>query len=244
MKIKLFEKFNINDLINNIKDSFSDLIDDEIVSIDTGEEMVVPEGVVAVMVDFERYTGSSSLDSFDVLYSNRKKEQEVLEKIQNSLKFLTDNHNTNLDIDSQVEYDSDYINITFYIKEGDSLIGDFWKKSPTGEIRLDYKKIIKLVGFPRNDKNISMSSTGSYKMITFYFSSKEELNNNKDELMKKFMSLRVMDKPITMAVDWIYPSKGKENFQIGERRKNRHDRSREMEYYISFALNDEIDWHW
>lgn len=248
MKIKLFENFEKNELLQSVTECFQDLIDDEIVEIANDLDDSFKQSVVLSCSVPNFKTESNSFDDF---FSLKKKHFEVISEIMSSLERVRKHHNDTVDINFEYYDNEDYLQIDLYINEGDPEVGDFWKISKDGLIRIDYDKLKKHLKLPNNCQ-ISMSSTGSNKILSIYFKTEEDLELFKDKIIKFLSEVKIQDKNIIEKRDWVYPASKPED--KGEykiyKNYNRHrstgyyDNKKDIVHYISFSLNSKLNIFW
>jgi len=129
MRIKLFENFKNDDLLNNVKDCFQELIDEDIAEIADSEQFI-EEFKSSIIISCTIPSGESSSTSFDSFYSQKKKHFDLLTEVKNCIDRLKQVHNNDVDVNFEHYSDSDGdFQIDFYISEGIGKSGDFWKIS-------------------------------------------------------------------------------------------------------------------
>lgn len=74
-----------------------------------------------------------------------------------------------------------------------------------GMIKLNYSKLKSMLDIPK-DVDITHSSSGKHDYISFRFRNKEEVERYKDNLISKFTSLTIEDKPVVADVSWSWSS--------------------------------------
>lgn len=252
MRIKLFENFNNPELLDNIKDIFQDLSDDDIVSIHTRytqNEYDIPENTVMLFV----YIPSDIVNSnnFEKLFDQKQKHFHIFQEVKNCIDRLKIAHNDSIDVYCEYYEDSDqnYV-LELHISEGETTGGDFWKLS-NGLIRIDYDELKEYLKLPKN-VNIGMSSDGRQKILGFYFKTAEDLDNHTKDLIDQMLKIKIQDKEMVADYTWTYGG-----FSGDDRSKykiyknyNRHrstgyyDNREDIVHYISFGLNKDLNFNW
>lgn len=253
MRIKLFENFNNPELLDNIKDIFQDLSDDDIVSIHTRytqNEYDIPENTVMLFV----YVPSDIVNSnnFEKLFEQKKKHFSIFQEVKNCIDRLKIAHNDSIDVYYEYYEDSDHNYVLeLHISEGETTGGEFWKLSNDGLIRIDYDELKEYLKLPKN-VNIGMSSDGSQKILGFYFKTAEDLDNHTKDLIDQMLKIKIQDKEMVADYTWTYGG-----FSGDDRSKykiyknyNRHrstgyyDNREDIVHYISFGLNKDLNFNW
>lgn len=251
MRIKLFENFDTSELFQSVKDCFQDLIDDDVVEfVDNTELTEEFKSSIVIYCNLPKDTIDSS--SFDDFFNQKKSHFNTLSEVKSCLETLKQHHHDIIDINFEYsEYEDGSLQIVLYITEGSPEVGDFWKISKDGLLRLDYEKLKNHLKLPENCR-ISMSSTGSNKILSIYFKTEEELESHKEKLIKDILDFKINGKEITAPMEWVYPASkpdDKGRYKI-YKNYNRHsstgyyDNRKDIVHYISFSLNPEFNISW
>lgn len=251
MRIKLFENFKNEELLENVKDCFQDLIDDDIAEIADSEEFT-EEFKSSVIISCIIPSDKSSSTSFDSFYNQKKNHFDIITEVKNCVDRLKQVHNNDVDVNFEYYSDSDEnLQIDFYISEGIGKIGDFWKISNDGLVRLDYDKLIDVLKIPKVEFSRSFSGkiggNDSYS-LGVYFKNESELDKYSKKLIDDMLNLEVDGKKLVADHKWSYStSTGDEisKYKI-YREYNRHrstgyyDTKKDIVNYIDFGLNPEL----
>ena len=251
MRIKLLENFNNRELLDNIKDIFQDLSDDDIVSIHTRytqNEYDIAQNTVMIFV----YIPSDSVNSnsFEKLFDQKQKHFHIFQEVKNCIERLKIAHNDFIDVFCEYYEDSDHNHILeLHISEGETTGGDFWK-IVSDNIRIDYDELKEYLKLPKN-VNIGMSSDGSQKILSFYFKTEEDLDAHTKDLINQMLKIKIQDKEVVADYTWTYGG-----FSGDDRSKykiyknyNRHrstgyyDNREDIVHYISFGLNKDLNFY-
>lgn len=244
MRIKLFENFKESELAHSVRVSFQDLIEDDILDMTLDEE----SQCIYLCTSFESEMRTTSFDDF---YSSKKKEMNTLELLGKCINRLREFHEKEIIVDFEVESFNDAeTEIAFTIREGVAKKGDFWKFDAHGMIKLNYSKLKSMLDIPK-DVDITHSSSGKHDYISFRFRNKEEVERYKDNLISKFTSLMIEDKPVVADVSWSYSSStgeemAKYKVKIDNQRSYRgtYGQGKETINSVDFGLNSEFEWNW
>jgi hypothetical protein len=251
MIIQLFENFDKSELFHNVKDCFQDLIDSEVAEFVDNEDLIedFKSSIIVCCIIPKDKTDSTSFDEF---FNQKKKHFNILSEIKSCLETLKQHHDDVIDINFDYSEDEDgELQINFYITEGTPEVGDFWKISNDGLLRLDYEKLKKYLKIP-DSCQVSMSSTGSNKILSIYFKTEEELESHKEKLIKDILDFKIKGKEITAPTEWAYPASKPEDkgrYKI-YKNYNRHrstgyyDNRKDIVHYIQFSLNPEFNISW
>lgn len=247
MRIKLFENFKNDELLNSVKDCFQELIDEDIAEIADSEQFI-EEFKSSIIISCTIPSGKSSSTSFDSFYSQKKKHFDLLTEVKNCIDRLKQVHNNDVDVNFEHYSDSDGdLQIDFYISEGIGKSGDFWKISNDGLVRLDYDKLRVVLNLQDIKFSKSFTGHGSYS-LSVYFKSKEELDEHYKKLIDDMLNIEVDGKKLIADHKWSYStSTGDEisKYKI-YREYNRHrstgyyDNRKDIVNYIEFGLNPEL----
>jgi len=230
MRIKLFENFKNNELLNSVKDCFQELIDEDIAEIADSEQFT-EEFKSSIIISCTIPSGKSSSTSFDSFYSQKKKHFDLLTEVKSCVDRLKQVHSNDVDVNFEYYSDSNGdLQIDFYISEGTGKSGDFWK-----------------ISLPNVKFSKSFSGYGSYS-LSVYFKDKEELDEYSKKLIDDMLNLEVDGKKLVADHKWSYnTSTGDEisKYKI-YREYNRHrstgyyDSRKDIVNYIDFGLNPEL----
>ena len=247
MRIKLFENFENNELLNSVKDCFQELIDEDIAEIADSEQFT-EEFKSSIIISCTIPSGKSSSTSFDSFYSQKKKHFDLLTEVKSCVDRLKQVHSNDVDVNFEYYSDSNGdLQIDFFISEGTGKSGDFWKISNDGLVRLDYDKLRVVLNLPNVKFSKSFSGYGSYS-LSVYFKDKEELDEYSKKLIDDMLNLEVDGKKLVADHKWSYnTSTGDEisKYKI-YREYNRHrstgyyDSRKDIVNYIDFGLNPEL----
>lgn len=243
MRIKLFENFKNVELLQNVKDCFQELIDDDIAYIPED----VPDDVESIIISLtipeagrQEFVMSNTFEDF---FQKKEKEFKLISEINNCIERLKKQHDETIDTNCDIYIDgSENLQIDIEISEGEPEVGEFYKIGKDGIIRLDFEKLKKYLNIPSNVK-ISISSGGTnVKYLSFYFKSEEEFESNKESLIKNILNIKIKGVELTSDHEWVYPSKDKTRYQI----QKKYDKiyRRQVYDHISFFLNPELEFNW
>ncbi len=251
MRIKLFENFKNEELLQIVKDCFQDLLDEGFAEIADSEEFIeeYKSSVIICCTVPKDETDSSSFDSF---YNQKKKHFDIISQIKNCLDRVRQAHTEEIDINFEYGADGNGdLQIDIYINEGSPESGEFWKIGKDGMLRLDFENLKEYLKLPKGCK-ISMSSTGRNKLVSIYFKSAEELESYQERVIGEFSSIKIHDKDLAVSNEWVYPAyrpEDKAKYKI-YKNYNRHrstgyyDNQKDIVHYIEFALNPELNPSW
>lgn len=238
MKLKLFEEFKGNpDLLQNVKDCFQDLIDDEIVEVMDNDNMV-DEYKSTVCLYCNIPSDKIDTSSFDVFFESKEKIFNTLLEIKKCANRLHHIHTKEIDINFEMENEND---VSIYISEGIPEVGDFWKIKTNGLVKLDFDKLKSFFELPI--LNCSMSTNGTNYFLYIYFKDKEDLDSYGSELINKMLSFKINE------VDIVSSEDKKEKYKIfrdynTHRSTGYYDNKKEIVNYIEFTLNSNLKWDW
>jgi hypothetical protein len=243
MRIKLFENFKNVELLQNVKDCFQELIDDDIAYIPEDAPDDFESIIISLTIPKAESQGFVMSNTFEEFFQKKEKEFKLISEINNCIERLKKQHDETIDTNCEI-YDGNNGNlqIDIEISEGEPEIGEFWKIGKNGTIRLDYQKLKKYLNIP-SDVRISISSGGTkVKYLSFHFKNDEEFESNKESLIKNISDIKINGVELTSDHEWVYPSNGKSRYQI----QKKYDKiSRRQVYdYISFFLNPELNFNW
>lgn len=248
--MKFLKKYNeskVNDeLLELCKECFIDIIDEGAgVDIDIDES---DNSIIRVVIGF---TIIDNYDSLDVFYESEKAYFSYIEIAKHSIDKLKSLYSEEIDIDFSYDKDTkgveSYHAIYLSISESLSDVGDFYKIK--GNLcTINYSKLRNILSLPKTT-SINLSTTGSYSMLNFYFSSKSEMRIYKDDLIEKFSNLKVGNTFLNQPHSLDHSDGPKIKYKVFED-YNRHrstgyyDRKKDIVNYIQFGLSTEIDYNW
>lgn len=251
MRIKLFENFKNEELLENAKECFQDLFDEDIAELADSEQFA-EEYKSSVIICCTVPCDKTSSSSFDNFFNQKKKHFDVLSKIKESLERLRKAHTEEIDINFDYsEYSDGDLQIDLYINEGTPESGDFWKIGKDGLLRLDFDNLKEYLKIPKNC-TITMSSTGINKLLNIYFKNQEELESYQKKTIEDFLNIKINGVELTSSTNWVYPPSKPEDagrYKI-HKNYNRHrstgyyDNKKDIVNYIQFCLNPEFDISW
>lgn len=238
MRIKIFENFDSNELLLNVKECFQELVDDGISECHLNTD---DENIVIVYNCFDSINASGN---FDDLYSEKEKEFSIYNRIYKTLKKLESLHNTEIQYDYDATENSDgSISIDLYIREGILKKGEFWQLTPFDVIKFNYKSLIKILELPPNVK-ISTSTTGIQSMMIFSFINADSLESNKESLIENFNKLSIDGVKLNAPFNWS-TNEPEVPFKIYKIASHNSYRGRvEAVNNISFGLNKDMKYCW
>ena len=242
MRIKLFENFDnqLDELVSNIKDCFSDMLDDETL------ELIKQDECIILCFKFETNYKTTSFDDF---FKSKSFELKTINEINQCLERLKKVNTDDFDVDFETNIgDFDY-EIYLTIEPGSPNQGEFYKKTKNG-IKLDFDKLKKILKLPRTTE-IGLSTSGSSYRISFNFTKTEELENYQDKLIEDFMSLKIDGDKINGDVEWSWstssgaemkPYKVFKNYQYSY--FGRSGKGEATKNSIEFGLNKDLEFTW
>lgn len=248
--MKFLKKYNeskVNDeLLELCKECFLDIKDegaDFDIDIDESDD-----SIIRVFIGF---TTIENYDSLDEFYESKKAYFSYIELTKQSIDKLRNLYNSEIDIDFSYDKKSSGLesNHAIYLSISESLssIGDFYKLK--GNLcTINYSKLRNVLSLPPK-VSISLATTGSYSLLCFYFSSKEEMRIYKDDLIERFSNLKIGNIFLNQPHSLDHSSGPKIKYKIMED-YNRHsstgyyDRKKDIVNYIEFGLSTEIDYNW
>jgi len=251
MRIKLFENFKNEELLENAKECFQDLFDEDIAEL-TDSEQFTEEYKSSVIICCTVPCDETSSSSFDNFFNQKKKHFDVLSQIKDCLERLRKAHPEEIDINFDYSEDSNGdLQINLYINEGTPEAGDFWKIGKDVLLRLDFDNLKEYLKIPKNCI-ITMSTTGRNNLLNIYFKNQEELESYQKKTIEDFLNIKINGIELTSSTNWVYPPSNPEDtgrYKI-HKNYNRHrstgyyDDKKDIVNYIEFCLNPEFDISW
>jgi len=234
IKIKLYESFDNNEFLDNVKDCFQDLIDDDIVSIESiGDSEYCPKDTISLCCNIKRHKDTLSFDEF---YKSCTEYFDTITHFKKCLDRLYMENKNDVDVNYIFYEDVEYNFIELHLSELKTTIGDFWRKMPVSwnlkqEIRIDKFKFIEFFSLP-SDTKITITSSGDEDYISVFFINSDILEEHSDILIKKITSTKIED------IDFTKVGKNKSEYKII---KNKRFSRGGLVNYIEFVVNKELD---
>lgn len=237
-KFKIFE--NISDFSNIIKDCFNDLIDDEIIDIDTNDD-----GEIVIWLSIKTNFGTTNINDF---FKSKEEEMNILNSIKLSLERMSKIYDVDCDVDCEFNIGEGDYQLTLILSPGVPKEGEFYKETKHG-IKINYSKLQEILKLPRN-VDISLSLGSGYR-LNFRFINETELEKYKDKLIEGFMKLKINNKPLSGNVEWsrsthtgaeISPYKVRKNYK--SRYRGPRGEGEETINSVEFGITDKLEFTW
>lgn len=236
---KIFE--NISDFNNIIKDCFSDLIDEEIIDIDTDDD----EGEIVIWLSIKTNFGTTNINDF---FKSKEEEMNILKSIKLSLERMGTIYDVDYDVDCEFDIGEGDYQLRLILSPGVPKEGEFYKETKHG-IKINYSKLQEILKLPRN-VDISLSLGSGYR-LNFRFINEIELEKYKDKLIEDFMKLKIDNKPLSGNVEWsrsthtgaeISPYKVRKNYK--SRYRGPRGEGEETINSVEFGITDKLEFTW
>lgn len=245
---RFLESNNNDELSNNVKDIFQELIDDGYAEI-INSDVYDTKGVVISINIPNDHVASNNFDNF---FNQKKKHFSVFQSIKDCIDRLKSAHIEEIDVNYDYYEDAEhnYV-IDIIITEGSVESGYFWKIDNDGLIRLDFDDLKEYLKLPKN-VSIGMSSDGRRKLLAIYFKTEEELESYSKDIIEKMLNIKINDKELLEDYEWSYSTRSGAEMSKYKIYKN-YDRHRSTGYYdnrvdivhyIDFALNKDLNFSW
>lgn len=223
--LKLFEELEGDEFVEQVKDVFSDLIDDDKVHIEDVEDWGDYDIVIGCILP------NSDIEtiSYDKFIQQSKLYYEALNNIDSHVERLKKHSDFDFTLDYDLYSNSDETSfLVLMFKEGKSQIGQFYRKNLNGSISLDKSELKKLINLNKTSTTIRVVG-GSYgKRLSVQFVNNTSLEEYKESLIVNIRKLKIEGQQFIVPISW--GGLRKIDFKIQDDGKT-----------IEFGINPEID---
>lgn len=227
-KLKLWEAWRTeesDEFVEQVKDVFIDLIDDDKAQIEDSEDW----GDYDIVIGFKLPNADIETISYDKFLQQSKLYYDALNNIDSLVERLKNHSEYDFTLDYDHYSNSDETSfLILMFKEGKSQISQFYRRNLNGSISLDKSELKKLTNLNKTSTTIRVVG-GSYgKRLSIQFLNNASLEKYKESLIASIRKLKIEGKQFIVPISW--GGSRKIDFKIQDDGKT-----------IEFGINPEID---